>query len=95
MNDLFWLTSSQFYRMRPYLTLAHSVPRVDDCRVISGTIHVIRNGLRWCDASAQYGLHKTLYNRFVKWIGLGAFDCIFSGLAGRSCEPDMIMIHSQ
>ena len=92
MNDLFWLTKAQFRRMRPYFPLAHGVPRVDDHRVISGIIHVIRNGLRWCDAPGQYGPHKTLYNRFVRWSRLGVFDRIFSGLAATGGEPDTIMI---
>jgi integrase len=44
---------------------------VDDRRVISGIVHVIRNGLRWRDAPAAYGPHKTLYNRFVRWSRMG------------------------
>ena len=45
MSDLFWLSRSQLQRIEPYFPLAHGVPRVDDQRVISGIIHVIRNGL--------------------------------------------------
>jgi hypothetical protein len=42
---------------------------VDDRRVLSGIIYVyvIRHGLRWRDAPAVYGPHKTLDNRFVRW----------------------------
>ena len=36
---------------------------MDDKRVLSGIIFIIRNGLRWCDAPAEYGPAKTLYNR--------------------------------
>ena len=43
-------------------------------RVVSGILHVIRNGLRWRDAQAEYGPHKTLYNRFVRWSRLGVFN---------------------
>ncbi len=43
------------------------MPRVDDRRVISGIVFVIRNGLRWRDAPKDYGPHKTIYNRFVRW----------------------------
>jgi len=94
MSDLFWLSDRQFGRMRPYFPLSHGVPRTDDRRVISGIIHVIRNGLRWCDAPAEYGPHKTLYNRFVRWSRLGVFDRIFSGLAGKDGEPDILQIDS-
>lgn len=46
MSDLFWLSDHQFAQMRPYFPLAHGTPRVDDRRVISGIIFVIKNGLR-------------------------------------------------
>ncbi len=58
------------------------MPRVDDRRVISGIVHVIRNGLMWRDAPAAYGPHKTLYNRFVRWSRAGVFDRIFALAAG-------------
>ena len=70
----------------------HGVPRVDDRRVVSGIAFVIRNGLRWKDAPAGYGPHKTLYNRFIRWSRLGVFDRIFAGLAGRGPRPERIMI---
>ena len=60
--------------------------------MVSGIIHVIRNGLRWRDAPAAYGPHKTLYNRFVRWSRLGIFNRIFAGLAGQAGEPDRLMI---
>lgn len=94
MPDLFWLSDRQFARMRPFFPLSHGIPRTDDRRVLSGIIHVIRNGLRWCDAPAQYGPHKTLYNRFVRWSRLDVFDRIFSGLAGADGEPDTLQIDS-
>jgi transposase len=65
MIDLFWLSEAQVRRIEPFFPLSHGVPRVDDRRVISGIIFVIRNGLRWRDAPAAYGPSKTLYNRFV------------------------------
>ena len=37
--------------------------RVNDRRVLSGIIPVIQKGLRWVDAPAADGPHKTLYNR--------------------------------
>jgi transposase len=40
---------------------------VDDRRVISGIIHVLKSGCRWIDAPSIYVLRKTLYNRFVCW----------------------------
>lgn len=66
--------------------------RVDDLRVISGIIYVIKNGLRWSDAPAGYGPHKTLYNRFVRWSRMGVFDRIFAALVKESGLPDRLMI---
>ena len=94
MTDLFWLSDRQLARMRPYFPLSHGIPRADDRRVISGIIHVIRNGLRWRDAPSAYGPHKTLYNRFVRWSRMGVFDKIFSSLAGKADDPDTIQIDS-
>ena len=50
MSDLIWLSEAQMRRIEPYFPLSHGVPRVDDRRVISGIIFVIRNWLRWRDA---------------------------------------------
>ena len=59
----FWLTDTQFERLRRLLpNKERGVKRVDDRRVISGIIHVIRNGLMWRDAPASYGPAETLYN---------------------------------
>ena len=62
------------------------LPRVDDRRVVSGIVYVIRNGLQWKDAPTGYGPHKTLYNRFIRWSRLGVFDRIFAGLGRRRAE---------
>jgi putative transposase len=92
MDDLFLLSPAQMRRIEPYFPLSHGVPRVDDCRVISGIVFVIRNGLRWRDAPRAYGPHKTIYNRFVRWSRLGVFNRIFAELAGKGAKPDRLMI---
>jgi transposase len=92
MSDQFWLTKAQLKRIEPFSPRTRGIPRVDDRRVVSGIVHVIRNGLRWRDAPAVYGLHKTLYNRFVRWSRMGIFDRIFANLAAESGPPDRVMI---
>ena len=93
MSRYFWLSEAQFSRLQPLLpNKPRGVPRVDDRRVISGIIHVIRNGLMWRDAPSEYGPHKTLYNRFVRWSEIGVFDRIFSELAAGSTTTDTVMI---
>ena len=92
MTDLIWLSEAQMRRIEPYFPLSHGVPRVDDRKVISGIIFVIRNGLRWRDAPADYGPHKTIYNRFVRWSRLGVFSKIFAALASKGPRPERLMI---
>ncbi|GJL95779.1 MAG: IS5 family transposase [Hyphococcus sp.] len=92
MNDLIWLSKAQVSRIEPYFPLSHGVPRVDDLRVLSGIIFVIRNGLRWRDAPKEYGPHKTLYNRFIRWSRLGVFDRIFASLSAQAGVSETLMI---
>ena len=67
-RDLFWLSDEQFQRISPHLPRdTRGKPRVDDRRVISGIVHVLKSGGRWVDAPAGYGPRKTLYNRYVRW----------------------------
>ena len=90
----FLLTATQMRRLSPHFPLSHGVPRVDDRRVLSGIIYVIRHGLQWRDAPTAYGPHKTLYNRFVRWSRLGVFDRIFAALAAEAGTPERVMIDS-
>ncbi len=92
MSDLIWLSDKQMKRIEPFFPLSHGVPRVDDRRVISGIVHVLRNGLRWRDAPADYGPPKTIYTRFVRWSRLSVFNRIFAALAGAAGAPDTLMI---
>ncbi len=92
MSELWLLNEAQMRRIEPYFPLSHGIPRVDDRRIISGIIFVIRNGLRWRDAPAGYGPHKTIYNRFIRWSRLGVFNRIFAELAAKGGKPDQLMI---
>ena len=89
----FWLSEEQFARLKPLLpTKTRGVKRVDDRRVISGIVHILRNGLRWRDAPPEYGPHKTLYNRFMRWSKAGVFNRIFEALAAESTAEGTVMI---
>ena len=92
MTDLLWLSDEQLARIKPYFPISHGVPRVDDHRVVSGIVFVIRNGLRWRDAPRDYGPHKTLYNLFIRWSRMGVFDRIFANLAGQAGPPERLII---
>ena len=92
MSEPMLLSEAQMRRIKPYFPVSRGRARVDDRRVLSGIVYVIRNGLMWRDAPAAYGPHKTLYNRFVRWSIAGVFNRIFAGLAAEGGPPDQLMV---
>lgn len=68
MSALFWLSDDAWAAIEPYLPTNQSgARRVDDRRVISGILHVLKTGCRWKDCPAGYGPPTTIYNRFNRW----------------------------
>ena len=91
----FWLTDEPFKKIaNPLPTGTRGKPRVDDRRVISGIIHVLKSGGRWVDAPNLYGPHKTLYNRFVRWAAKGIWVDLFHALASAGAPPAQVLIDS-
>ena len=66
MSELYWLTEEQMARLSPYFPRSHGRPRVDDRRVLSGTIFIIRNGAALAGCTQGIRAHKTLYNRWKR-----------------------------
>ena len=94
-RDLFWLSDEQFAKIAPHLPRdTRGKPRVDDRRVISGIIHVLKSGGRWVDAPADYGPKKTLYNRYVRWAAKGVWSELFHNLATMDDPTDQLLIDS-
>jgi transposase len=53
-------------RIEPFFPLSHGIPRVDDRRIISGIVYVIKHGLMWRDGiCGPCGLERfsTVMNR--------------------------------
>jgi len=47
-SNLFWLSDEQWARIEPHLPSdVRGKERVDDRRVISGILHVLKSGCRW------------------------------------------------
>ncbi len=57
MSDPFWLCGAEMVRLEPDFTKSHGKPKVDGRRVLIGIVFFNRNGLRWRDASEEYGPH--------------------------------------
>jgi len=84
---VFWLSEAQWARIEPHLpTDVRGVARVDNRRVTSGIIHVLKSGCRWCDCPEAYGPATTIYNRFARWAKRGVWENLFRALAGAGCS---------
>jgi transposase len=95
MSELFWLNDKQWAKLEPLLpAYVRGKRRVDDRRVISGIIHVLKSGCRWADCPKDYGPRKTIYNRFVRWAVRGIWENIFATLAASGGPPAEAMLDS-
>lgn len=80
MRTLFYLSESQMERISPFFPHSH------------GILYVIKHGLQWKDAPAEYGPYKTLCNWFVRRSRLGVFSRIFTELANQTLFDGSLMI---
>jgi len=95
MSNLFWFSEEQFTKMQPWLPNdVRGVPRVDDRRVLSGIVHVLKHGLRWSDCPADYGPAKTIYNRYARWSEKGVFARLFAALVAEAGPSDSLALDS-
>ena len=82
---LYWLSPQEWKRIEPLLPRGRrGAHRVDDRRVISGVMHMLRSGARWRDCPTDYGPYTTIYNRFNRWSKQGIWEAIFYTLTGSS-----------
>jgi len=71
----YWLSDEAWAAIDPLLPKIYAgARRVDDRRIISGILHVLRSGCRWIDCPIVYGPHTTVYNRFNGWSRRGRFQ---------------------
>ena len=82
---LFWLSDAQWAALEPLLPKNQpGAPRVDDRRVISGIVQVLKTGCRWRDCPSAYGPPTTVYNRYRRWAGRGLWRRLFQALVQAS-----------
>ena len=94
MSSEFWLSDKQWAAIEPLLPKNQSgAHRVDDRRVISGIVHVLKSGCRWQDTPSVYGPPTTIYNRFHRWGARGVWRKLFQALVQTS-SGDVQMIDS-
>jgi transposase len=93
MARLFWLSDEAWARIEPHLPHGQpGKPRVDDRRVISGILHVLKVGCRWQDTPSAYGPHTTVYNRYNRWSQRGIWQRLFAKIAATGPVPDELML---
>jgi transposase len=95
MSVLFWLSDEQWAVIEPLMPKNQAgARRVDDRRVISGIIHVLKIGCRWCDCPAEYGPPTTVYNRFNRWSRRRFWLGLLEALAGAGAVTKSTAIDS-
>lgn len=79
--ELFWLSDEAWAAIEPHLPKNQpGARRVDERRVISGILHVLKAGSRWCNCPADYGPSTTIYNRFNRWSRRGLWVKLLDAL---------------
>ena len=82
-RQLYWLSDEDWSQVEPLLPRGRrGAHRVDDRRVISGIMHMLRSGARWRDCPPEYGPYTTIYNRFNRWSRQGIWLEMFKALTG-------------
>ena len=95
MADLFWLSDDQWAAIEPFMPRNQPGPeRNDDRQVISGILHVLTAGCRWCDCPAAYGPPTIVYNRFNRWSRRGFWRAMLAALAKAGWAGDAAALDS-
>src|SRR6202140_3542251 len=95
MKGISWLGDPGWAGLEPLLPRGRrGAHRVDDRRVISGIMHMLRSGARWRDCPSAYGPYTTIYNRFNRWSRQGIWFVIFEALTGSTGITGTIAIDS-
>jgi transposase len=80
-RSLFWLSDAAWVAIEPHLPKNQpGARRVDDRRVISGIVHMLKCGGRWADCPREYGPSTTVYNRWNRWSRRGVWNRILAAL---------------
>ena len=89
---LYWVADAEWARLEPLMPRGRKgAHRVDDRRVISGIVHMLRCGARWRDCPAAYGPYTTIFNR---WSRQGIWFEMFERLTGSSGITGTVAIDS-
>lgn len=99
-NEVQWLTDAQLAAVEPWYPDTYR-PRLDDRKILSGIVHVIRHGKMWGQVPPECGQELQVYRRFLKWSKSGVLDAVFAHLRTRRADgsiclvitPEMLLRH--
>jgi transposase len=95
MTHLFWLSNEAWAAIDPHLPRGKpGKPRVDDRRIISGILQVLKTRCRWRDVPAEYGPATTIYNRYNRWSRRGLWQRLFEQIAASGDVPHELSLDS-
>lgn len=90
-----WLSDEQWAVIEPCLPKNETGARpVDDRRVLSGIIHVVKSGCRWRDCPSVYSPYTTAYNRWNRCSRRKVWRNLFEALRSVSPGDDFHAIDS-
>ena len=94
-RSLFWLSDEAWAAIEPHLPMNQpGARRVDDRRVISGIVHMLKCGGRWQDCPREYGPPTTVYNRWNRWSRRGVWLRILAALTEQGWIAETAQIDS-
>lgn len=94
-GSLFWLSDAAWAAIEPHLPKNQpGARRVDDRRVISGIVHMLKCGGRWQDCPADYDPPTTVYNRWNRRSRRGVWGCILAALTEEGWITETAQIDS-
>lgn len=94
-KHLYWLSDAAWEAIEPHLPHGQpGKPRVDDRRVISGILHVLKTGCRWRDVPAEYGPPTTVHNRYHRWSQRRIWQGVFERMAATGPVPEELSLDS-
>lgn len=94
-GSLFWLSDAAWAAIEPHLPKNQpGARRVDDRRVISGIVHMLKCGARWQDCPSEYGPSTTVYNRWNRWSRRGVWGRILAALTDEGWIAETAQIDS-
>jgi len=94
-GSLFWLSDAAWAAIEPHLPRNQpGARRVDDRRVISGIVHMLKCGGRWQDCPSAYGPATTIYNRWNRWSRRGVWGRILTALTDEGWIAETAQIDS-